>query len=258
MSDALSILLTNDDGIDAPGLEAVRERLAADHDVTVVAPAGQRSGSGQTRTMGPVSYDEHDRGYAVKGTPADCVAVGLAGIGLNPDIVVSGCNDGPNVGAHVLGRSGTVGAAMEAGFLDLPAVAVSMYDWALAEEDWEPAREKFGVAADVAADLVPRFAAGDVLPSADYLSVNAPASDIADDPVRRVTRPSEEYELEATMTESGVNVDDRYWREFLARDVPDPKGTDRRVCVDNEVSVTPLTAPHSVPGDVTPGGLLEP
>ncbi|GGN15770.1 5'/3'-nucleotidase SurE [Halarchaeum nitratireducens] len=252
----LSVLLTNDDGIDAPGLERLRDRLDADHDVTVVAPAGQQSGTGQTRTAGPVEYHDHARGYAVEGTPADCVAVGLAAIGLEPDVVVSGCNDGPNLGAHVLGRSGTVGAAMEAGFLDVPAVALSMYDWDLTDPDWEPTTETFDLAAEVAADLVPAFAAGDVLPSADYLSVNAPASDQATAPVRRVTRPSEEYELEATVTGAGIDVEDRFWAEFLERDVPDPEGTDRRVCVDNEVSVTPLTAPHGVPEDVTPGGVL--
>lgn len=257
MSDSLSVLLTNDDGIDAPGLGVLRERLAETHDVTVVAPAGQQSGTGQTRTGGPVSYDDHEHGYAVAGTPADCVAVGLGALGLDPDVVVSGCNDGPNVGAHVLGRSGTVGAAMEAGFLGVPAVAVSMYDWNLADPDWEPEPAMFGVAADVTDDLAPAFVAGDVLPDADYLSLNVPASEHADDPVRRVTRPSREYELEATVTDAGVNVEDRYWEEFLARDVPDPEGTDRRACVDHEVSVTPLVAPHTVAASATPGGLLD-
>jgi len=256
VSDSLSVLLTNDDGIDAPGLGVVRDRLAADHDVTVVAPADERSGTGQTRTAGPVSYEERADGYAVDGTPADCVAVGLAAIGVDPDVVVSGCNDGPNVGAHVLGRSGTVGAAAEAGFLDVPAVAVSMYDWDVADPSWEPAPAMFDVAADVAADLAPAFAAGSVLAGADYLSVNAPASHHASDPVRRVTRPSEAYELEVTATDAGFDLADRYWREFLERDVSDPDGTDRRVCVDGDVSVTPLVVPHAVAPDVTPGGVL--
>jgi len=70
-----------------------------------------------------VEYTETDAGYAVEGTPADCVAVADVALGLDPDVVVSGCNHGPNIGAHILGQSGTVGAAMEASFLGTPAIA---------------------------------------------------------------------------------------------------------------------------------------
>lgn len=260
MTDGLDVLLTNDDGIDAPGIRVVADHLRDANDVasvTLAAPAKNQSGTGQTRTHGAVTYEERDDGYAVVGTPADCVALGVAALDCDPDLVVSGCNDGPNLGAHILGRSGTVGAAMEAGFLELPAVAVSMYDWEFSyDAHYDPGPEKFHVPADVVADLAPRFARGDVLPTADYLSINAPSGDVAENPVYRVTRPSEEYELEATVTEEGVNVEDRFWTEFVERRVPDPEGTDRRACVDEEVSVTPLTAPHGIAPGVTAGGLL--
>ncbi|MFB6268722.1 MAG: 5'/3'-nucleotidase SurE [Halobacterium sp.] len=257
MTDSLSVLLTNDDGIDAPGIRALRDRLSQAHDVTVVAPLREQSGTGQTRTFEVLDYEERDDGYAIDGTPADCVAFAVAALDQSPDVVVSGCNDGPNLGAHILARSGTVGAAMEASFLGLPAIAASMYDWEFDPAgDWEPHYDQFQTPADAVADVLPDFAAGDLLPTADYLSINAPATEYADDPVKRVTRPTEEYELQATVTEAGVNIEDRFWHEFLERDVPDPAGTDRHACVDNEVSVTPLTVPHSVADGATPGGVL--
>ena len=257
MTDSLSVLLTNDDGIDAPGISALYDRLNDDHDVTVVAPKDEQSGCGQTRSFDALDYEERERGYAVDGTPADCVVFTVGALDVTPDIVVSGCNDGPNLGAHILGRSGTVGAAMEAGFLGLPAVAVSLYDWEYEPGNgWNPAIEKFGVAADVTADLVPNFEAGDLLPTADYLTVNAPSADHADNPVLRVTRPTQEYELEATVTENGVDIQDRFWHQFHEQDVPDPEGTDRRACVENEVSISPLTTASGVADGVTPGGLL--
>ncbi|MXR19405.1 5'/3'-nucleotidase SurE [Halobacterium bonnevillei] len=257
MSDSLSVLLTNDDGIDAPGIRALYDRLTDRHDVTIVAPAREQSGTGQTRTFERIEYDEREEGYAVHGTPADCVAFGVAALDVTPDIVVSGCNDGPNLGAHILARSGTVGAAMEASFLGLPAIAVSMYDWEFDPAgDWEPHYDQFHTCADTVADVLPGFHDGTVLPTADYLSINAPATEYANDPVKRVTRPTEEYELRATVSESSVNIEDRFWHEFLDRDVPDPAGTDRHACVDNEISISPLTVPHSVAGGATPGGLL--
>src|SRR6056297_1088894 len=191
MTDSLSVLLTNDDGIDAPGIRALYDRLDDTHDVTVVAPAREQSGTGQTRTYDTLDYEERDRGYAVHGTPADCVGVAVAALDLTPDVVVSGCNDGPNLGAHILARSGTIGAAMEAAFLGIPAVAISMYDWEFDPTGgWEPEYENFETAAETAADVVPDFVDGTLLPTADYLSVNAPAARHADDPVMRVTRPT--------------------------------------------------------------------
>jgi len=123
-----------------------------------------------------------------------------------------------------------------------------MYDWAFDPAgDWEPEYDQFELPANAVADVLPAFVDGDLLPTADYLSVNAPATEHADDPVKRVTRPTEEYELRAEFTENGVNVEDRFWHEFLDRDVSDPAGTDRPACVDNEVSVTPLTVPTPSP-----------
>ncbi|GGL53256.1 5'/3'-nucleotidase SurE [Halocalculus aciditolerans] len=258
MTTSRSVLLTNDDGIDAPGLQAVYDRLSETHDVTVVAPAENQSGTGQTRSWGHVDYDERHRGYAVQGTPADCVAIAIGALDVEPDIVVSGCNDGPNLGAHVLARSGTIGAAMEASFLGYPAIAVSMYDWAYTPgEPYHPEQPDFVEAAAAVDDLLPGFLDGDVLPTADYLTINAPAAGQADTPVYRVTRPTQEYELQAEFTEAGVNVNDRFWTDLFDRDVPDPEGTDRRAVVDNETSISPLVAPHSIATGATAGGIID-
>jgi len=122
----MRVLLTNDDGVDSPGLDALRDALSTLGKVTVVAPATDQSGVGRARSR-TVGITDHDDAIAVAGTPADCVAYGLRGLDHEFDLVVSGCNHGPSIGAYVLGRSGTVGAAMEAGFLGVPAVAVSAY-----------------------------------------------------------------------------------------------------------------------------------
>ena len=132
----MHLLLTNDDGIGSPGLAALYEALSEIATVTVVAPAADQSGVGRTRSDlsfeldNRITIDDHGWGYVVDGTPADCVAVGLRHIpeADEVDLVVSGANDGPNVGSYILGHSGTVGAAVEAAFLGTPAIAVSGYD----------------------------------------------------------------------------------------------------------------------------------
>ncbi|PSQ04474.1 5'/3'-nucleotidase SurE [Halobacteriales archaeon QS_6_71_20] len=127
MSDSQAqVLLTNDDGVDSPGLAALYEELRAVAAVTVVAPVEDQSGVGRSRSRA-VDVDDHEWGHAVHGTPADCVAYGLRSLSTDFDLVVSGCNLGPNCGEYIMGHSGTVGAAVEAAYLGTPALAVSAY-----------------------------------------------------------------------------------------------------------------------------------
>ncbi len=128
----MNILLTNDDGIHAPGLEALYNSLSQDHRVFIVAPETEQSAVGHAITLtDPIRVSEicnNGRlfGYAISGTPADCVKIALADlIEVAPDAVVSGINLGANVGINVL-YSGTVSAAAEAAMLGLPAIAVSL------------------------------------------------------------------------------------------------------------------------------------
>ncbi|RLM67907.1 5'/3'-nucleotidase SurE [Halorubrum sp. Atlit-8R] len=281
------ILLTNDDGIDAVGLRALADALSRDYDVTVIAPATNQSGVGGARSWWDttVDYTETDRGYAVEGTPADCVAVADVALELDPDVVVSGCNHGPNIGAHILGQSGTVGAAMEASFLGTPAIAVSLYDRGNLPVPPTLDNGDFAVAGSVVADLIDRAAVGSggglELPfGADVLNVNVPAADdeAAADPTYRLTepargfdviefRPGEEgpdeenvpegWEFGERRGEMGMELRDRFWREFLRGNVQDDPGSDRRAAVEGEVSISPLSSSRSVAGERT-GELVDP
>lgn len=240
------ILVTNDDGIDSPGIRVLAETLEAVGDVTVVAPADDQSGCGLARSWhnSELDIEEYGPGYRVFGTPSDCVAVGVTALDCSPDIVVSGCNDGPNIGSHIMGQSGTVSAALEAGFLGLPAIAVSMYD--LGEPmPVNPAREDFEFAAEVTTFLLEHRNDFDWFEAAGCLNVNAPSD--GDDPMMRLTRPTQRYDIE--VTDEGADVvglEDRFWRRFLRLDVPDPIGTDRRAVIDGEISVSPLTITRGI------------
>ena len=128
----MQILLTNDDGIYAPGLRALSEELARLGDVQVVAPSAEQSGVGLSITyLHPLMIDEELRdgrhfGWAVAGSPADCVKLGMLEFcNPPPDLVVSGINSGANVGINVL-YSGTVAGAIEGAFFGVTSVAVSL------------------------------------------------------------------------------------------------------------------------------------
>lgn len=125
----MKILLTNDDGINSPGLKAVEESLAGKHEIIVVAPAEERSGFSNSLTFhGNVKIIKMDNThYSCSGTPADCVHRTLHGIidGFFPDIVVSGINLGPNLGTDII-YSGTAAAARQAAIMGVPGVAVSV------------------------------------------------------------------------------------------------------------------------------------
>src|SRR5665213_1653480 len=127
------ILLTNDDGIRHPGLVAMYRELIALGEVFVVAPETVQSATGHGITLATplltdrVTVDDTFTGTAVDGRPADCVKLAVAQLlPRPPDLVISGINSGANVGINVI-YSGTVAAAIEAAFLGLPAIAVSLY-----------------------------------------------------------------------------------------------------------------------------------
>jgi len=128
----MRILLTNDDGIHAHGLWALYKRFAGNHDVTVIAPDRERSAVGHSITLNDplrTTYVEVNggyKGYAVTGTPADCIKLGVLEIlDQKPDIVISGINKGVNLGVNI-NYSGTVAAAKEAALYGMTAIAVSI------------------------------------------------------------------------------------------------------------------------------------
>ncbi|WP_336024192.1 5'/3'-nucleotidase SurE [Halobellus salinisoli] len=295
MSREPRILLTNDDGIDAPGIATLRTELTALGDVTVVAPDANQSGVGRTRNH-IAHVREHPWGYRLSGTPADCVAYGLRGLDTDFDVVVSGVNDGPNAGNYVVGRSGTVGAGIEAAFLGTPALAVSAYhstDFFLSP----PEEYDFARPARIACRLVSRALESGVYDDVDLLNVNAPVD--APSPPVILTDPYHDYEQHvepadpadlddgALGTDGGesaggsepadggtladdeqvVHLHDRTWPGAVGWENPFPAteehrerypvGTDRRAMVDAEVSVSPLSVTHASPDSAALAEVVE-
>lgn len=144
----MRILVTNDDGIDSPGIHALVEVLRGDHSLIVVAPSGNRSGVSHAITADEAITIErrHDAAvpsYACSGTPADCVFLGSTELATLPDLVVSGINHGPNL-ADDVNYSGTVAGAVEASLLGIPALAVSLasnHEDPGARRHWESAAQ---------------------------------------------------------------------------------------------------------------------
>jgi 5''/3''-nucleotidase SurE len=244
------VLLTNDDGLDAVGLRAVREALAPVADVTVVAPADDRSGCARqySRQFG---VTETPDGWAVDGTPTDCVHFGRAALDTAFDLVVAGCNDGPNVGAHRLGQSGTVAAAVQAGFLGLPGVAVSVFDPPTGVRGFDP--DDYREAGRLARFLVDRIAETGLPPGVDFLNCNVPAT--ASDPPLRVTEPVHDFDVRLQTADANPDTETadgatayRLFDAFYDPLVPDngvpqtdPPGTDRGAIRREVVSVSPLS-----------------
>ena len=186
----MNILLTNDDGILAPGLNALYEALAKKgHKVLTVAPATEKSATSQAITVGAplkvttVEMYDGETGFAVEGTPADCALLGFTTLAENPiDLVFSGINNGPNLG-YDINYSGTVAAAIEAAAFGYPAIAVSL-GWrtpidgkdmsleAFLEANRRSA-EEYLTAAHVAVNLLSRWDSFN-LPRGVALNVNVP------------------------------------------------------------------------------------
>ncbi|MEQ8846740.1 5'/3'-nucleotidase SurE [Botrimarina sp.] len=175
----MRILLTNDDGVYAPGLAAMRAALERIAHVTVVAPASEQSGVGHSITfltplMANQVFDlDEPRGWAVEGSPADCVKLALAklcidenGESFRPDLVVSGVNNGFNVGINVL-YSGTVAAATEAALHDLPSIAVSL--------EWDE-HARFNTAAAMAVSVIQRMLEVDAWRDHRLYNLNIPTA----------------------------------------------------------------------------------
>ncbi len=162
-------LLVNDDGILAPGLAALISSVENDGQVTVIAPHQERSGMSQAITVNaPLRLTKVERGFMLDGTPADCVKMGLQGLDLTPDFVLSGINHGANLGWDVL-YSGTVAAALEGVLQGIPSLAFSLCGSA----------EFFPTAAKIVRRLLfeePGFVIHkELLPREGVLNINIPA-----------------------------------------------------------------------------------
>jgi len=131
----MRILVVNDDGIDFKGIKILAETFSKEHEVVVIAPNSQRSGFSHSVTIfSALRYNNvlnsNIESYTITGTPADCVKLGVLHILKNrlPDLVLSGINSGPNLGCDIM-YSGTVAAASEGSFLNIPSIAISLGHW---------------------------------------------------------------------------------------------------------------------------------
>lgn len=229
----MRILVANDDGYRSPGINALQVAMNRLGDATIVAPDGNRSGASNSLTLQrPVRVSQHETGvFSVDGTPADCVNIALSGLlDHKMDIVVSGVNDGPNMGDDVL-YSGTVAAAMEGRFLGKPAIALSM-------ATHEPTH--YSTAASIAEKLVSLLQVAP-LPMDTILNVNVP--DLPADQLRglRSTRLGTRHPAANAMKQDSPKGETFYWIG-AAGDINDcSDGTDFHAVSAGWVSVTPLT-----------------
>lgn len=256
----MHVLLTNDDGIESTGLRVLADALSELCEVTVVAPAEDQSAVGRTLSN-EVTVSEHELGYAVAGTPADCVVAGIGSLCSQVDLVVSGCNQGANLGEYVLGRSGTISAAVEATFFEVPAIAVSLYipGGDIDFREYAAREAEYAEAVRATTHLVEGTLNDGIFDCADYLNVNAPIPERTADEraAMEVTSPSKVYEMGAVRDEEAITLRDRIWQQMAEGDIPDPDGTDRRAVVEGSVSVSPLTAPHTTERHETLDSLAE-
>ncbi|MBE9516691.1 MAG: 5'/3'-nucleotidase SurE [Proteobacteria bacterium] len=228
----MQILLSNDDGYQATGIRCLAEHLSRCGEVTVVAPDRDRSGASNSLTLSrPLRVKQHDDGfYFVDGTPTDCVHLAITGLlKREPDIVISGINNGPNMGDDVL-YSGTVAAAMEGRFLGLPAIAVSM-------ASFEP--NHYDTASKVVLNVLSRLADSPV-PADTILNINIP--DIPYDDIKGMqpTRLGHRHKAEPVVKASDPHGNPVYWVGPPGAEADAGEGTDFFAVKNNFVSITPL------------------
>jgi 5'-nucleotidase len=228
----MRILLSNDDGYFAPGLTSLVEALSSIADTVVVAPERDRSGSSNSLTLDrPLSlHKSHNGFYYVNGTPTDCVHLAVTGmLDKLPDMVISGINDGANMGDDTI-YSGTVAAATEGFLLGIPSLALSLAN---------VSDENFSTAARVATDIVQRFKQNK-FHEPILLNINVP--DIPYEHLQgiEVTRLGRRHKAEAVVKSQSPRGEIVYWVGAAGAVQDASEDTDFHAIQLNRVSVTPL------------------
>lgn len=229
---AMHILVSNDDGYTATGLEALTSALLGLGRVTVVAPEVNHSGASNSLTLNrPLTVRQAANGfYCVNGTPSDCVHVALTGLmDQRPDLIVSGINNGANMGDDTL-YSGTVAAATEGYLFGIPAMAFSLVDkgWAHIDD-----------AAQVARDIVQRHIA-QPLPAPVLINVNIPNRAYASMAPARVVRLGKRHPSQPVVKSTTPYGDTVYWIGAVGAAVDAAEGTDFHAVAAGSPALTPL------------------
>lgn len=228
----MRILISNDDGYFAPGIEQLAGALRAHAQITVVAPERDRSGASNSLTLDrPLHVRRAPNGFLfVNGTPTDCVHLAITGLlDREPDMVFAGINHGSNLGDDVI-YSGTVAAATEGRFLGLPAVAISL-------GGSNPTH--FSTAAHVAVSLLKRIQQHPI-PADTILNVNVP--DVPLDQLRgyQATRLGQRHKAEPVIKATDPRGREIYWVGCAGPEQDAGPGTDFFAVRNHYVSVTPL------------------
>jgi 5'-nucleotidase len=242
----MRVLLTNDDGIEAAGLQALRKALLAlgGIELAVVAPDGNRSAMARSITtrrplwVQEVDFGDGTVGYATDGTPVDCVRLARLGLieGFEAELVVSGINHGSNLGDDIT-YSGTVAAALEAIVLGLPGIAVSQQSNARELDFTSATGFEFQVAASFTARLVAELE-GLPLPSGTLLNINVPGT--APDGVEVAKLGKRIYRDELALVDEGAGKRRLYRIYGDASYERDETGTDLAAVAAGKIAVTPI------------------
>lgn len=227
----MRILISNDDGYLAPGLAALADALASVAEIVVVAPDANRSGASNSLSLDrPLSVQRAANGYyVVNGTPSDCVHIALTALmTTRPDLVVSGINNGQNMGDDTL-YSGTVAAATEGYLFGVPAIAFSQVDAGWAHID---------AAARVARDIVLRYAA--ILEAPYLLNVNIPNLPYEQLGRFEATRLGRRHQSEPVVRALDPRGREIFWIGPPGARRDGGEGTDFHATKEGRVSITPL------------------
>jgi len=229
----MHILVSNDDGYLAEGLNCLVEHLSEIARVTVVAPQADRSGASNSLTLDrPLLPEKANNGFiAINGTPTDCVHIAITALLTEdpPDIVVSGINRGPNLGDDIL-YSGTVAAATEGRFLGLPAIAVSLGSFE---------GKYFTTAAKVVVKIIQKLQ-HEPLPSDTILNINVPDIDYSELESLQATRLGKRHKAEPAVETIDPRNRRVYWLGPVGNEADAGPGTDFYALNHNQASITPI------------------
>ena len=228
----MKILISNDDGVFSPGLEALAQSLSEVAQIQVVAPDRNRSGASNALTLTrPVDSHQHENGFfSLDGTPTDCVHMGISGLfGMVPEMVVSGINTGANLGDDVI-YSGTVAAAMEGRGLAVPPIAIS-----IASHD----PQYFATAAAITKNVILNIGKLS-LPARTVLNINVPDVPLEEIKGIHITRLGHRASAGKPEAVADPRGKIRYWVAGAGDAVDKAPGTDFYAIEHGFVSITPL------------------
>jgi len=231
----MNILITNDDGIRAPGLKTLFYALTKKHHVTVVAPDREKSATSHRLTihdpLRAFPFNDGIRGFAINGTPVDCIKLGVSQLlSKKPDWVISGINPGANTGFNVF-YSGTVAAAREASSMWIPSMAVSI---AIGENfDYEGAAESVS-------NLIDRFSS-QILPAGTLMNVNFPPCPVHESKGFLFVNQAIYHLYDKYEKRKDPRQSDYYWIGDVDSPVAKERITDFGAIENNYIAISPLT-----------------